>query len=185
MTDFYCFNRKNRSSRLNTVCWTAGTHGEGMTTYYDVPADLLIIGLADKMGSYEQINAPEWASQVKTGTHRERPPVQDDWWQTRAASILRKVAIKGPIGTNRISQEFGGAKNRGVKKNKAVSGSRNVSRKILQQLADSGLIENSMNSAGTVNHGRIISPAGQALLDEVAHSVRAVAEEKYPGLERY
>ena len=156
-----------------------------MTTYYDVPADLLIAGLVDKMGSYEKIIAPDWASQVKTGTHRERPPVQDDWWHTRAASILRKVAIKGPIGTNRISQEFGGAKNRGVKKNKAVSGSRNVSRKILQQLADSGLIENSMNSAGSVNHVKIVSPVGQALLDEVAHSVRSVAEEKYPGLERY
>ena len=85
-----------------------------MTTYYDVPADLLIAGLVDKMGSYEKIIAPDWASQVKTGTHRERPPVQDDWWHTRAASILRKVAIKGPIGTNRISQEVGGAKNRGV-----------------------------------------------------------------------
>ena len=42
-----------------------------------------------------------------------------------------------------------------------------------------------MNSAGSVNHGKIVSPVGQALLDEVAHSVRGVAEEKYPGLERY
>ena len=167
------------------VCWTARTDGEAMTTYYDVPADLLITGLAEKMATFEKIVAPEWASQVKTGTHRERPPVQDDWWHTRAASILRKVAIKGPIGTNRISHEFGGAKNRGVKRNKAVSGSRNVSRKILQQLSDSGLIENSMNSAGTVNRGRVVSPVGQALLDEVAHSVRGAAEERYPGLERY
>ncbi len=119
-----------------------------MTTYYDVPADLLITGLAEKMTTFEKIVAPEWASQVKTGTHRERPPVQDDWWHTRAASILRKVAIKGPIGTN-------------------------------------GLIENSMNSAGTVNRGRVVSPVGQALLDEVAHSVRGAAEERYPGLERY
>ncbi len=184
-TIFYGCSRKNRSSRLNTVCWTAGTHGVAMTTYYDVPADFLIAGLAEKMHTYDKVDAPEWASQVKTGTHRERPPVQDDWWHTRAASILRKVAIKGPIGANRISQEFGGAKNRGVKKNKAVAGSRNVSRKILQQLSDSGLIENSMNTTGTVNRGKIISSAGQALLDEVAHSVRGAAEEKYPGLERY
>ena len=156
-----------------------------MTTYYDVPAGLLISVLSEKMQSYDKISAPEWASQVKTGTHRERPPVQDDWWHTRAASILRKVAIKGPSGTNRISQEFGGVKDRGVKKNKAVAGSRNVARKILQQLAESGLIENSMNTAGTVNSGRIISSEGHALLDQVAHSVRKEAEEKYPGLERY
>ena len=176
---------ENGSSRLNTVCWTGGTDSEAMTTYNDVPADLLIGVLAEKMHSYDKISPPEWASQVKTGTHRERPPVQQDWWHTRAASMLRKVAIKGPIGTNRISQEFGGVKDRGVKKNKAVAGSRNVARKILQQLSDSGLIDNSMNSAGTVNRGKIVSQKGHALLDEVAHSVRSQAEERYPGLERY
>ena len=83
-----------------------------MTTYYDVPADLLIASLSEKLKSFDMISAPEWASQVKTGTHRERPPVQEDWWHTRAASVLRKVAKKGPIGTNRISQEFGGVKER-------------------------------------------------------------------------
>ena len=156
-----------------------------MTTYYDVPADLLIASLSEKLKSYDKVSAPEWASQVKTGTHRERPPVQEDWWHTRAASVLRKVAIKGPIGTNRTSQEFGGSKDRGVKKNKAVAGSRNVARKILQQLSDSGLLVESLNTAGNVNRGKIVSSEGQALLDEVAHSVRSKAEERYPGLEKY
>ena len=156
-----------------------------MTTYYDVPADLLIASLSEKLKSYDKVSPPEWASQVKTGTHRERPPVQEDWWHTRAASVLRKVAIKGPIGTNRISQEFGGSKDRGVKKNKAVAGSRNVARKILQQLSDSGLLVESLNTAGNVNRGKIVSSEGQALLYEVAHSVRSKAEERYPGLEKY
>ncbi len=49
------------------VCWTARTDGEAMTTYYDVPADLLITGLAEKMTTFEKIVAPEWDSQVKTG----------------------------------------------------------------------------------------------------------------------
>ena len=167
------------------VCWTAGTHGEDMTTYYDVPADLLIASLAEKLKALDAIKAPEWASHVKTGTHRERPPVQDDWWHTRSASVLRKVAIKGPIGVNRISHEFGGPKDRGVKRTKAVSGSRNISRKILQQLAESGLLEDSLNSAGTVNRGKVISAEGQRLLDETAHSVRGAAEERYPGLKGY
>ena len=48
-----------------------------MTTYYDVPADLLIASLSEKLKSYDKVSAPEWASQVKTGTHRERPPVQE------------------------------------------------------------------------------------------------------------
>ena len=111
--------------------------------------------------------------------------MQVDWWHTRAAAVLRKVAVKGPIGANRISQEYGGVKDRGVKKNKAVAGSRNISRKILQQLSESGLVVESMNTAGTVNHGKIVSPKGQSLLDEVAHSVRSAAEKKYPGLKGY
>ena len=42
-----------------------------MTTYYDVPADLLIASLSEKLKSYDKVSAPEWASQVKTGTHEE------------------------------------------------------------------------------------------------------------------
>ena len=178
-------NQQNRVITVKYGLLDGRTHGEGMTTYYDVPADLLIASLSEKLKSYQKVSAPEWASQVKTGTHRERPPVQEDWWHTRAASVLRKVAIKGPIGTNRISQEFGGSKDRGVKKNKAVAGSRNVARKILQQLSDSGLLVESLNTAGNVNKGKIVSSKGQALLAEVAHSVRSEAEERYPGLEKY
>tara|TARA_B100000959_G_scaffold273562_1_gene324245 strand:- start:9712 stop:10188 length:477 start_codon:yes stop_codon:yes gene_type:complete len=153
-----------------------------LTTYYDVPADQLIEGIAERLQAFESIAPPEWAAHVKTGTHRERPPVQLNWWHTRSAAMLRKVAIKGPIGANRIAQEYGGTKDRGVKKNKSVAGSRNISRKILQQLTESGLIISLMNTAGTVNQGKIVSPSGQSLLDDVAHSVRDSALDRYPGL---
>ena len=173
------------SLRLNTVCGTGARTVRVMTTYYDVPADQLIASLAQSLHTYEEVFPPDWAAHVKTGGHRERPPVQEDWWYTRAAAVLRKVAIKGPIGANRISQKFGGPKNRGVKRNKSVAGSRNISRKILQQLRSAGLLEDSMNVAGTVNFGKIVSPKGQSLLDEVAHSVRGQAEQRYPDLVRY
>ena len=156
-----------------------------MTTYYDVPADMLISALVPRIREISAISPPEWAAHVKTGTHRERPPVQDDWWHTRSAAILRKVAVKGPIGTNRISQEYGGPKDRGVKKNRAVAGSRNISRKVLQQLSQAGLIEDKMNNTNTIIVGKVISPTGKALLDDVAHSVRADAEEKFPELSKY
>ena len=156
-----------------------------MTTYYDVPADELIVDLSERLHAFDTITPPEWAAHVKTGSHRERPPTQGDWWHTRAASMLRKVAKKGPIGTNRIAQEYGGSKNRGVRRNKAVSGSRNISRKILQQLVESGLVDNSFNAAGTVNFGKVLTPDGHSLLDDVAHSVRNRAQDRYPELKRY
>ena len=107
-----------------------------MTTYYDVPADLLIGSLSTELQSFEQINPPEWAEYVKTGTHRERPPTQEDWWFIRSAAVLRKVGMKGPIGTNHMAQLFGGPKDRGVKPTRAASGSRNVARTVLQQLTE-------------------------------------------------
>ena len=33
--------------------------------------------------------------------------------------------------------------------------------------------------------GRVLTGAGQKMLDEVAHTVRPAAEESYPGLSKY
>ena len=159
--------------------------GDSMTTHHDVPADLLISDLSQRLADNDAISAPEWAEFVKTGTHRERPPTQSDWWYIRSAAVLRKVAMKGPIGANHMAQLFGGPKDRGVKPNRAVAGSRKVARTVLQQLAAAGLIVDTHNTAGTVTLGKVVSPSGQALLDESAHAVRPQAEEKYPGLTRY
>ena len=156
-----------------------------MTSFQDVPADLLIQILAKGLQDNDANTAPQWAEFAKTGTHRERPPVQGDWWYVRSAAVLRKVALKGPIGANHMAQLFGGPKDRGVKPNRAVAGSRKVSRCILQQLTAAGYIINAHNTAGNVTLGKILTPSGQSLLDEMAHSVRDEAEAKYPELARY
>lgn len=155
-----------------------------MTTFYDVPADLLIPVLAARLASHDGIVRPEWADYVKTGVHRERPPTQDNWWQLRAAAVLRKVARAGPIGVNHLAQEYGGPKNRGSAPNKAATGSRHVIRTVLQQLNNEGLIE-IQTTAGGLKLGRVITPAGHKMLDEIAQEVRPQAEESYPGLARY
>ena len=61
--------------------------------------------------------APEWSIYVKTGPSKERPPVELYWWYMRAASILRMVAIKGPIGVSKLRIKYGSNKNRGHKPN--------------------------------------------------------------------
>ena len=156
-----------------------------MTTFYDVPADLLIPVLADRLEAISEVKQPEWADYVKTGAHKERPPVQSNWWFLRSAAILRKVGRMGPIGVNHLSQAFGGPKNRGAAPNRATAGSRHVIRTSLQQLEDAGLVTVRRNAAGTVNMGRILTSEGQKLLDNVAHEVRPIAEEAYPGLGKY
>ncbi len=136
-----------------------------MTTVYDVPADRLIQKIAEKLKSNEKIKAPEWAEYIKTGVHKEKAPVEREWWHKRVAAVLRKIYIKGPIGTSRLAAEFGGKVDRGSKPYKARKGSRSIARHSLKQLEAAGLIL-------TKNRrGRMISTDGQKLLDQTAHEV--------------
>ena len=156
-----------------------------MTTFYDIPADLLVPGVAARLEASDSIKQPDWADFVKTGVHKERPPTQENWWLLRSAAILRKVGRMGPIGVNHLAQEFGGSKDRGSAPNRAAAGSRHIIRTALQQMEDAGLVTSRLNAAGTVNRGRVLTPAGQKLLDEVAHEMRPKALEMYPGLDKY
>ena len=163
-----------------------------MTTFYDVPADLLNPALADKLSGMDGISRPQWADYVKTGIHRERPPTQSNWWEMRCAALLRKVGREGPIGVNSLAQAFGGKKDNGSNPHTPAMASRHIIRTALQQLSDAGLI--AMKETKTVQSvdgdqklysGRVLTASGQKLLDEVAHSVRPAAEESYPGLAKY
>jgi len=166
-----------------------------MTTFYDVPAESLIPALSAKLGSDHGINMPEWAAFVKTGVHRERPPVQEDWWLIRSAAILRKVARDGPVGVNHLSQSFGGKTERGSAPNRAATGSRHITRTILQLLEEAGLVEKSASKVLdstdedgeriTLYSGRSITGTGHKLLDSTAHEVRSDVNSAHPGLEKY
>ncbi len=163
-----------------------------MTTFYDVPAELLNPALAEKLSEIDAISRPQWADFVKTGIHRERPPTQSNWWELRCAALLRKVAREGPIGVNSLAQAYGGKKDNGSNPNTPAMGSRHVIRTALQQLSDAGLVSmketktvQSINGDQKLYSGRVITAAGQKMLDAVAHSVRPQAEESYPGLSKY
>ena len=150
-----------------------------MTTVYDVPATALISEAARKLSEVKQIEIPEWAPFVKTGIHTEKPPVQDDWWHTRVAAVLRKVYTEGPIGTERLRAEFGGYRDRGSRPNRAVRGSGSIARKALQQLEAAGLVQN------VQAQGRIVTGPGRSLMDNASHAVRGTLQKEIPGLKKY
>lgn len=150
-----------------------------MTTVYDVPATPLIEEAARRLQKVETIQPPAWAPFVKTGTHTEKPPVQEDWWHTRVAAVLRKVYTEGPIGTERLRAEFGGHRDRGSKPNRAVRGSGSIARKALQQLEAAGLVQN------VQAQGRVVTAQGRSLLDNAAHTVRAEVQKTIPALKKY
>ena len=140
-----------------------------MVTMYDVDPQKLIKATAEKLKSFENIKEADWAKFVKTGQSKERPPMEKDWWYVRAAAILRKVAVRGPIGVSKLRILFGSKKNRGFKPEKFFKASGNHIRKILQQLEKEGLVTKKEDSQ---HKGRIITPKGRSLLDKIAAEIR-------------
>jgi len=137
-----------------------------MTTVYDVPADHLIRKAAEELKKRQEIKPPAWAAFAKTGVHKEMPPEDPDWWFTRAAAVLRRVYVDGPLGVERMRSFYGGNKNRGSKPNAFRKGSGSILRKALQQLEAAGLVIHDKT-------GRRVSPAGMAFLDNMAKEALA------------
>ncbi|MBX0324078.1 30S ribosomal protein S19e [Halomicroarcula sp. F13] len=152
-----------------------------MTTLYDAPAEDLIEALTEKLEAEDDIEAPEWVAVAKTGVDRELPPEQEDFWARRAASLLRKVAVDGPVGVSTLRSAYGtskqGTTRYRVRPHQKSKGSGNIIRTALQQLEDAGYVETSEND------GRRVTGEGQALLDDTAGEV--IQDLDRPELERY
>lgn len=151
-----------------------------MVTIYDVPADEFIDELAERLDEY--LEEPEWSDFAKTSPGREFPPEQDGFWYIRGASLLRKIAMNGPVGVERLATEYGGTtagSNRyRVAPTHRTDGSQKLIRTLLQQLEDADLVTKAPGDTG-----RIITPAGQSLLDQAASDVFDALDR--PELERY
>ena len=150
-----------------------------MTTAYDVPADALIRKLAEKLKEDKKLTPPEWSTYVRTVIHTENPPLNRDWWHIRCASVLRKIYIKKRIGVERLRAEYGGKRDRGSKPYRAVKGSGSITRTVLQQLEDAGLVTKIRG------RGRVLTPKGQSLLDNTAYEVKQEFINDYPELKKY
>lgn len=136
-----------------------------MVSVREVSAEKLIDKLKEELKSIKEISPPEWIDFVKSGSHRERPPLQKDFWYIRAASALRRIYLNGPVGVERLRSYYGGRRRRGHKPAHFKKASGNIIRKILQQLEKAGLVKK-------VSKGRIITSKGQKLLDRVAYEVK-------------
>jgi len=131
-----------------------------MVSILEVPAEKLIERLKEELKKFEKIKPPLWAKFVKSGAHKERPPEQEDFWYIRAASIMRRLYIDGPVGVSRLRTYYGGRKNRGMRPKKFYKASGSIIRKILQQLEAEGLV-------GKEKKGRVLTSKGKKLVNKV------------------
>ncbi|VVB51012.1 30S ribosomal protein S19e [uncultured archaeon] len=137
-----------------------------MATVYDVHPEKLIKATAKDLKENVKLERPQWALYVKTGVTKESPPEDADWWWTRAAAVLRRIYVDGPVGVQRLRTQYGGRKHRGVKPEEFRRGSGKILRHALQKFDELGYTVKTENKKG-----RVITPKGRAYLDNLAASV--------------
>jgi len=151
-----------------------------LPTPHNVPASTFVQRLARHIkDNIDQVQPTQWSPMVKTSSHTQRQPEDPEWWFTRAASILRKIYLYGPIGVEQLRAEYGGRKRKGVSREHARKGGGSNIRKILQQLEAAGLVESAKGS------GRTITKEGRKMLDRLAAEVQEELEKTQPELKKY
>ena len=133
----------------------------------EVDPRALLARLKEELKKMSELQPPQWSYFVKTGAHKEHLPEQPDWWHTRAASLLRRVYIDGPVGISRLRSYYGGRQNRGQLPEHFRKAGGKILRTILQQLEQAGLVRKIERG------GRKLTPKGAAMLDNLAKQIKA------------
>merc|ERR1719498_1276522 len=129
-------------------------------TVKDVPAHLLIREYAALLKKSGKLKVPKWVDIVKTGTHKELPPSNPDWFYIRCAAIARHIYVRPGVGVGALTKVYGGAKDRGTKPSRHQGGSASVARFALQSLQGINVLDKHPNG------GRIITDFGLGELDQ-------------------
>ena len=133
-----------------------------MVTVYDVEQGRLVAKVAEKLKADKNCKIPEWVYHVKSGSGRVRVPEDPEWWYMRLASVLRQVYRHPMVGVLKLRTYYGGRVNRGHAPEKRRDAGGKIIRTCLQQLVALDLLKSGEKK------GRVVSPKGQALLDNTA-----------------
>lgn len=140
-------------------------------TVREVDSKALLARLKEELKKLNELQPPQWSHFVKTGVHKERLPEQPDWWYARAASLLRRIYIDGPVGISRLRSYYGGRQNRGQAPEHFRKAGGKILRTILQQLEQAGLVRK------IERRGRKPAQKGAAMLDNLAKQMKTEQKE--------
>ena len=118
--------------------------------------------LAEALKKVSEFEQPEWSKLVKTSTNKKRPPIEQDFWHKRTASILRQIYIRGIVGVERLRTRYGGRKDRGSKPPEFRKGGGKIIRTILQQAEKAGFVEKVKDKKS----GRKLTEKGKDFLEK-------------------
>ncbi len=138
-----------------------------VSNVYSAEPTALIKKLAEKLKTFAEVNVPRevklgfW----KTSCAKEYAPESDDFWFVRAASLLRRLALKKQIGVSRLRKEYGSRQRNGLHPARFRKSSGKIIRRILQQLEKAGLVVVEKSA------GRKLTATGHSLVDKAAHEI--------------
>eukprot|EP01087_Luapelamoeba_hula_P003439 TRINITY_DN1323_c0_g1_i1.p2 TRINITY_DN1323_c0_g1~~TRINITY_DN1323_c0_g1_i1.p2 ORF type:complete len:155 (+),score=33.23 TRINITY_DN1323_c0_g1_i1:131-595(+) len=135
----------------------------------DVAAQQFIVAYAAHLKKSGKIQLPKWADIVKTGTAKELPPNNPDWYYVRAASMARKIYLRhgSGLGVGSFRKLYGSRKRNGTAPSHFRLAAGGVARHILQQLEKIRVIE------ADPKGGRKLTSNGRRDLDRIAGQVNA------------
>jgi len=131
----------------------------------DVSPHEFVLAYAKYLKRSGKIEIPKWADLVKTGTFKELAPYNPDWFYIRAASMARKIYLRGGTGVGAFKKIYGGKNRNGTKPGHFAKSSGQIARTILKQLEHMKVIEKDPNG------GRKITHTGQRDLDRIAGQI--------------
>merc|ERR1711998_626255 len=110
-------------------------------TVKDVSAHDFVIAYAAHLKRTGKVEVPKWADLVKTATFKELAPYDPDWYYIRAASMARKIYLRGNTGVGAFRKIYGGRVHRGTLHEKSGLASGGIARDILKQLEALKIVE--------------------------------------------
>ena len=137
------------------------------TSIYEIPAQEYNAKLAAAVKKTPEFAMPEWALFVKTGLSKLRPPMDNEWWYARVASILRQIYINRVVGVGRLRTKYGSRKNRGSKPEMFAKASGKMIRVMLQQGEKAGFLEKVKDLKNGKRFGRKLTVKGKEFLEAI------------------
>jgi len=136
---------------------------------YSMNAQEYNLKLADALKKIPEIQEPEWAKFVKSGTAKARPIDDVDFWYKRMASILRQIYFRNVVGVSRLRTKYGSKKRRGMRPKEFRKSSGKIIRIILQQSDSAGFTEISKVIKGIKSKkaGRQLTDKGKKFLEAI------------------
>ena len=159
-----------------------GRSASDFITVKDVPADAFVKAYAEHLKKTQKVVPIANSHFLKTAVYKDITPESEDWFYHRAAALARKLYIKPETGVGKLRHIMGGNMRKGHMPNKHNKAGGKIIRFALQELerADVIMAYNDKRNTHTkaelprgknLGFPRIISPAGQKELNEIAKQV--------------